>query len=232
MYHVYWQSSVKCVSSFSVHSPDTLKEAPVPIISTKKCNSSCMYNGEITPRVLCAGYTEGKVDACQVRCMFWTAPCRGILFTGKHRHNESRMSLHWKVFGSTFPGRQWGSSGLPGWKCVEVGRGRQLGDRLCRAQPSWSLHQGRWILGLDLRNDWSKKKFFFYYVVEIMCTVQRYSTCTVLYFNIFIWYYFILALQNISEKDSLLFTPQLTLCTSRYCTENTWSSYNLSCIRI
>uniref|UniRef100_A0A3Q3GCR8 Transmembrane serine protease 5 n=1 Tax=Labrus bergylta TaxID=56723 RepID=A0A3Q3GCR8_9LABR len=49
----------------SVHSPDTLKEAPVPIISTKKCNSSCMYNGEITPRMLCAGYLEGKVDACQ-----------------------------------------------------------------------------------------------------------------------------------------------------------------------
>uniref|UniRef100_A0A672FTI6 Transmembrane serine protease 5 n=1 Tax=Salarias fasciatus TaxID=181472 RepID=A0A672FTI6_SALFA len=48
-----------------VHSPDTLKEAPVPIISAKKCNSSCMYNGEITPRMLCAGYTEGKVDACQ-----------------------------------------------------------------------------------------------------------------------------------------------------------------------
>ncbi|XP_036393692.1 transmembrane protease serine 5 [Megalops cyprinoides] len=48
-----------------VHIPDTLKEAPVPLISTKKCNSSCMYNGEITPRMLCAGYTEGKVDACQ-----------------------------------------------------------------------------------------------------------------------------------------------------------------------
>ncbi|XP_068173778.1 transmembrane protease serine 5 isoform X1 [Antennarius striatus] len=48
-----------------VHSPDTLKEAPVPIISTNKCNSTCMYNGEITPRMLCAGYTEGKVDACQ-----------------------------------------------------------------------------------------------------------------------------------------------------------------------
>lgn len=62
--------------SLSVHSPDTLKEAPVPIISTKKCNSSCMYNGEITTRMLCAGYTEGKVDACQVRCTFWTQPLR------------------------------------------------------------------------------------------------------------------------------------------------------------
>lgn len=65
------------VSSLSVHSPDTLKEAPVPIISTKRCNSTCMYNGEITSRMLCAGYTEGKVDACQVGCMFWTAPHSG-----------------------------------------------------------------------------------------------------------------------------------------------------------
>ncbi|RXN03999.1 PIH1 domain-containing 2-like isoform X1 [Labeo rohita] len=51
--------------NFSVHIPEFLKEATVPLISTKKCNSSCMYNGEITPRMLCAGYTEGKVDACQ-----------------------------------------------------------------------------------------------------------------------------------------------------------------------
>lgn len=52
---------------FEVHIPEILKEAPVPLISTKKCNSSCMYNGEITPRMLCAGYKEGKVDACQVK---------------------------------------------------------------------------------------------------------------------------------------------------------------------
>ncbi|XP_058866328.1 transmembrane protease serine 5-like [Acipenser ruthenus] len=48
-----------------VHIPDTLKEAAIPLISTKKCNSSCMYEGEITPRMLCAGYPEGKIDACQ-----------------------------------------------------------------------------------------------------------------------------------------------------------------------
>uniref|UniRef100_A0A3B3RNE8 Transmembrane serine protease 5 n=2 Tax=Paramormyrops kingsleyae TaxID=1676925 RepID=A0A3B3RNE8_9TELE len=53
------------LSSAAVHIPDTLKEAMVPLISMKKCNSSCMYNGEITPRMLCAGYTEGKVDTCQ-----------------------------------------------------------------------------------------------------------------------------------------------------------------------
>uniref|UniRef100_A0A3B3IAQ9 Transmembrane serine protease 5 n=1 Tax=Oryzias latipes TaxID=8090 RepID=A0A3B3IAQ9_ORYLA len=51
------------ISGWGYTKPDD--EAPVPLISTKKCNSSCMYNGEITPRMLCAGYTEGKVDACQ-----------------------------------------------------------------------------------------------------------------------------------------------------------------------
>ncbi|KTF90384.1 hypothetical protein cypCar_00011275, partial [Cyprinus carpio] len=56
---------LRTLLNFSVHIPEVLKEAPVPLISTKKCNSSCMYNGEITPRMLCAGYTEGKVDACQ-----------------------------------------------------------------------------------------------------------------------------------------------------------------------
>lgn len=61
-----------CQFFFEVHIPEVLKEAPVPLISTKKCNSSCMYNGEITPRMLCAGYTEGKVDACQVSSMYIT----------------------------------------------------------------------------------------------------------------------------------------------------------------
>ncbi|XP_048471463.1 transmembrane protease serine 5-like [Rhincodon typus] len=44
---------------------NTLKEASVPLISTKMCNSSCMYNGAISSRMFCAGYKAGKVDACQ-----------------------------------------------------------------------------------------------------------------------------------------------------------------------
>ncbi|XP_078055149.1 transmembrane protease serine 5-like [Mustelus asterias] len=44
---------------------NVLKEASVPLVSTERCNSSCMYNGAISPRMLCAGYKEGKVDACQ-----------------------------------------------------------------------------------------------------------------------------------------------------------------------
>ncbi|XP_075579523.1 transmembrane protease serine 5 [Pelecanus crispus] len=44
---------------------ETLKEAPVPLIGTMRCNSSCMYAGELTARMLCAGYLHGKIDACQ-----------------------------------------------------------------------------------------------------------------------------------------------------------------------
>ncbi|XP_010573402.1 PREDICTED: transmembrane protease serine 5 [Haliaeetus leucocephalus] len=44
---------------------ETLKEALVPLISTKRCNSSCMYGGKLTARMLCAGYLRGKIDACQ-----------------------------------------------------------------------------------------------------------------------------------------------------------------------
>ncbi|NXV51090.1 TMPS5 protease, partial [Uria aalge] len=44
---------------------ETLKEALVPLIGTKRCNSSCMYAGELTARMLCAGYLPGKTDACQ-----------------------------------------------------------------------------------------------------------------------------------------------------------------------
>ena len=38
----------------------------MPLISTQRCNSSCMYAGELTGRMLCAGYPQGKIDACQV----------------------------------------------------------------------------------------------------------------------------------------------------------------------
>ncbi|XP_059931376.1 transmembrane protease serine 5 [Gadus macrocephalus] len=60
-----WISGWGYTQPDNVYIPDTLKEAAVPLISTKRCNSSCMYDGEITARMLCAGYSEGKVDACQ-----------------------------------------------------------------------------------------------------------------------------------------------------------------------
>uniref|UniRef100_A0A663E5G9 Transmembrane protease serine 5 n=1 Tax=Aquila chrysaetos chrysaetos TaxID=223781 RepID=A0A663E5G9_AQUCH len=42
-----------------------LPSSLVPLIGTKRCNSSCMYAGKLTARMLCAGYLRGKIDACQ-----------------------------------------------------------------------------------------------------------------------------------------------------------------------
>ncbi|NXP58653.1 TMPS5 protease, partial [Chloropsis cyanopogon] len=59
------------VSGWGYTAPDqaqvagTLKEALVPLIGTRRCNSSCVYKGELTARMLCAGHLRGHVDACQ-----------------------------------------------------------------------------------------------------------------------------------------------------------------------
>uniref|UniRef100_A0A8B9E964 Transmembrane serine protease 5 n=1 Tax=Anser cygnoides TaxID=8845 RepID=A0A8B9E964_ANSCY len=50
------------VSGWGYTRPD---QALVPLISTRRCNSSCMYKGELTATMLCAGYPQGKIDACQ-----------------------------------------------------------------------------------------------------------------------------------------------------------------------
>ncbi|XP_072122297.1 serine protease hepsin isoform X1 [Mobula birostris] len=47
------------------HQSDELREAEVPIVSNARCNSPEFYNGQITPKMFCAGYSEGGVDACQ-----------------------------------------------------------------------------------------------------------------------------------------------------------------------
>ncbi|KAG8519033.1 Transmembrane protease serine 5, partial [Galemys pyrenaicus] len=49
----------------TAHSSDTLQDAVVPLLSTRHCNSSCIYSGALTPRMLCAGYLDGRADACQ-----------------------------------------------------------------------------------------------------------------------------------------------------------------------
>lgn len=51
----------------TAHSSDTLQDAVVPLLSSRLCNSSCMYSGALTHRMLCAGYLHGRADACQVR---------------------------------------------------------------------------------------------------------------------------------------------------------------------
>ncbi|XP_037361185.1 transmembrane protease serine 5 isoform X3 [Talpa occidentalis] len=51
--------------SHTAHTSDTLQDTVVPLLSTKHCNSSCIYSGALTPRMLCAGYLDGRADACQ-----------------------------------------------------------------------------------------------------------------------------------------------------------------------
>ncbi|XP_071794314.1 trypsin-like [Asterias amurensis] len=46
-------------------SADVLQEAMVPIISNGECNAPTSYDGDITDNMLCAGYMQGRVDACQ-----------------------------------------------------------------------------------------------------------------------------------------------------------------------
>lgn len=43
------------------------------IIDYKLCNSQNVYEGYLTPRMMCAGYLQGGRDSCQVRA----GSCRG-----------------------------------------------------------------------------------------------------------------------------------------------------------
>lgn len=43
-----------------------LRQARVETISTDVCNRKDVYDGLITSGMLCAGFMEGKVDACKV----------------------------------------------------------------------------------------------------------------------------------------------------------------------
>lgn len=45
--------------------PVDLREVMVPFVSRKKCNGSNSYNGDITNRMICAGFMQGGKDACQ-----------------------------------------------------------------------------------------------------------------------------------------------------------------------
>ncbi|NXG76429.1 TMPS5 protease, partial [Baryphthengus martii] len=69
----FFQGTPCWVSGWGYTRPDQaqvterLQEALVPLVGTERCNSSCMYAGELTARMLCAGYAQGTIDACQVR---------------------------------------------------------------------------------------------------------------------------------------------------------------------
>ena len=51
---------------------DLLMEVTVPIITQRKCRRDTRYRAsEITENMMCAGYDEGVLDACQVVKQRW-----------------------------------------------------------------------------------------------------------------------------------------------------------------
>ncbi|XP_032495726.1 transmembrane protease serine 5 [Phocoena sinus] len=60
-----WVSGWGHTDPSHTHRSDTLRDTVVPLLSTQLCNSSCVYSGALTPRMLCAGYLDQRADACQ-----------------------------------------------------------------------------------------------------------------------------------------------------------------------
>ncbi|KAJ8372713.1 hypothetical protein AAFF_G00277820 [Aldrovandia affinis] len=58
----YARSKIKFVLS------SVLQKASVPLIDREVCTRPTVYGSVITPRMLCAGYLKGEVDACQGAC--------------------------------------------------------------------------------------------------------------------------------------------------------------------
>ena len=46
--------------------PQLLKQAVVPVVSLEDCRGEKGYENKLTNNMVCAGFTEGKVDSCAV----------------------------------------------------------------------------------------------------------------------------------------------------------------------
>ena len=55
------------------------------LIDYKICNSDKVYEGYLTPRMMCAGYLQGGKDACQVSRATWSPQARWCR-TGRAAH--------------------------------------------------------------------------------------------------------------------------------------------------
>lgn len=58
--------SFLCLFSTLGNTSKELNAAIVPLIDSSICNKFSVYNGQILPTMICAGYLEGRVDSCQV----------------------------------------------------------------------------------------------------------------------------------------------------------------------
>uniref|UniRef100_A0A4W5PKR8 Peptidase S1 domain-containing protein n=1 Tax=Hucho hucho TaxID=62062 RepID=A0A4W5PKR8_9TELE len=68
---LFFKKMCKCILCLSVvcsltgDASDSLLSARVPLISTKACSTPGVYQGYISPGMICAGYLEGGTDSCQ-----------------------------------------------------------------------------------------------------------------------------------------------------------------------
>lgn len=53
---------------------EKLKQAAVPLIDTRVCNTSD-YNSRVLQHMVCAGYEEGGTDTCGVRALVHASAC-------------------------------------------------------------------------------------------------------------------------------------------------------------
>ncbi|XP_031752396.1 transmembrane protease serine 2-like isoform X2 [Xenopus tropicalis] len=68
---MFWEAGTPCwISGWGTTSEGgnvsaSLKYAEVPLIDSKTCNESLVYNGTITSSMICAGYLNGTIDTCK-----------------------------------------------------------------------------------------------------------------------------------------------------------------------
>jgi len=60
-----WTSGWGTTSEGASALPRFLNKVEVPLVTTAACNASIAYNGEITNRMICAGFVKGGKDSCQ-----------------------------------------------------------------------------------------------------------------------------------------------------------------------
>lgn len=70
-YGMMWEAPRPCwISGWGAtneggQASNTLRAATVNLIDSPTCNQGSVYNGAITPSMICAGYLAGKIDSCQ-----------------------------------------------------------------------------------------------------------------------------------------------------------------------
>lgn len=60
-----WTSGWGTTSEGSYTLPKILNKVEVPLVSAEDCNAASAYGGDITDRMICAGYKQGGKDSCQ-----------------------------------------------------------------------------------------------------------------------------------------------------------------------